>query len=324
MSFMSDLGTQMSSTEGEVPMQNGDIPMHRSSSEGASLGNLMSGSLSIEGQEQEQQALGSGQKRPSPRPTVPETEGLAQVASSFMNSLPENGSKRQRQSRYVVIDGHAVLKSNNYTIDDGFISVFDSENAMDTSKLNSAEGERSAGSSTGLDPTGSFTVGGDGEFTISSSGKVVRVADQLAKAQRAKERKERLAKEKRENPEAFENKFRGDPIAHAHRAALKDDSDTAEIRRNLYVSRNLDIFRLFLTPAQMKRATEMKSDVADGSFGTGKGSSKDSTGKEDSDDKNKKKSKIKGADTMDAETLAKHEAKKAKEDEAKRYVNEDV
>ena len=52
-----------------------------------------------------------GEKRPPPR------------AGLF--DAPAAGSKRQKQSRYIVVDGHAVLKDNNYGITQGYISVFD-------------------------------------------------------------------------------------------------------------------------------------------------------------------------------------------------------
>ena len=52
-----------------------------------------------------------GEKRPPPK------------AGLF--DAPAAGSKRQKQSRYIVVDGHAVLKDNNYGITQGYISVFD-------------------------------------------------------------------------------------------------------------------------------------------------------------------------------------------------------
>lgn len=78
----------------------------KSGSEGSSLGNLVSQSLGISGDAKE-----SGtEKRP---------------AEGGLFAAPEPNSKRQRQSRYIVVDGHAVLRDNNYGIQQGFISVYD-------------------------------------------------------------------------------------------------------------------------------------------------------------------------------------------------------
>ena len=58
-----------------------------------------------------------------PQVVVGEKRDLLQRAGLF--DAPAAGSKRQKQSRYIVVDGHAVLKDNNYGITQGYISVFD-------------------------------------------------------------------------------------------------------------------------------------------------------------------------------------------------------
>ena len=77
-----------------------------SGSEGSSLGNLVTQTLDLGGDANKS----SVDKRP---------------AETGLFAAPEPNSKRQRQSRYIVVDGHAVLRDNNYGIQQGFISVFD-------------------------------------------------------------------------------------------------------------------------------------------------------------------------------------------------------
>jgi hypothetical protein len=80
-----------------------------SGSEGASLGNLVESRMALGGESAETKE-GVSDKR---------------AAEGGLFAAPEPNSKRQRQSRYIVVDGHAVLRDNNYGIQQGFISVYD-------------------------------------------------------------------------------------------------------------------------------------------------------------------------------------------------------
>ena len=109
-------------------MDEGTSELAKSNSEGQSLGRLLDESVSL-ATDAGPMAIGktdnaaafvpseagdtvnAGKKRPAPK------VGLFEP--------PAPGSKRQKSSRYVVIDGHAVLKDNNYGMERGFISVFD-------------------------------------------------------------------------------------------------------------------------------------------------------------------------------------------------------
>lgn len=82
--------------------------MVHSGSEGASLGNLVQQSIQLNESGETKGAVSD--KRP---------------AEGGLFAAPEPNSKRQRQSRYIVVDGHAVLRDNNYGIHEGFISVYD-------------------------------------------------------------------------------------------------------------------------------------------------------------------------------------------------------
>ena len=96
-----------------------------SSSQASSLGHLMEDTMTLadagEGANnaaventnvvEKAPQVAVGEKRPPPK------------AGLF--DAPVAGSKRQKQSRYIVVDGHAVLRDNNYGITQGYISVYD-------------------------------------------------------------------------------------------------------------------------------------------------------------------------------------------------------
>ena len=102
-----------------------EAPLKRAASEGSELGHMIEGvSMQVAAGEsgnnggaedksttEKAQAASVGEKRPPPK------------AGLF--DPPVAGSKRQKQSRYVVVDGHAVLRDNNYGITQGYISVFE-------------------------------------------------------------------------------------------------------------------------------------------------------------------------------------------------------
>jgi hypothetical protein len=100
-----------------------------STSEGASLGNLLDSSIALS--KDKAPVAGAGADK--------------RAAEKGLFTLPEPNSKRQRQSRYIVVDGHAVLRENNYGLEQGFISVFEGgefqtgEGKVDSEAIRAAE-----------------------------------------------------------------------------------------------------------------------------------------------------------------------------------------
>eukprot|EP00605_Chrysophyceae_sp_TOSAG23-4_P000663 GSChrysophyteH1.ASY1.ANO1.745.1 assembled CDS len=182
----------------------------RNDSEGASLGTQMESSVSITGDLKSEVSPEEGDGGVNKR-SVSSDDKLLQ------SSTEEPSSKRRRNSRYVLVDGHAVLKENNYTIQDGFISVFDGD-----------EIKTGQQGSTGV----SNTEKSKGSFTINSFAK----------------KKERAAK-KANGP----HKDTRDPVAVAHRLALKEDAEVAEVKRELFVNQHAASFKLFITPSYAKK-----------------------------------------------------------------------
>ena len=220
-----------------------DKVLIKSNSEGASLGSLLTGSLVMHSSDQDNTLPSkrkaspikaeSGIKQDNEKDKVSNPDG-------GLFGMPEPGSKRQRQSRYIVIDGHAVLKDNNYSIEDGFISVFDG------AEIRTGSGKKEPDDQNlGLDVQ-EATQNNSGGYYINAAGKVVNAEEEALKAQRLAERQ---AKRALEGP-----KDNRDPVAVAHRAALKEDSEGSEIKRALFVHQNIDVFRLFITPAYAKKA----------------------------------------------------------------------
>ena len=222
-----------------------DHGITKSTSEGASLGSLLSDSLAVDSSDNSATASASKRKM-EPVKEEREDESAPQTKpSEGLFALPEPGSKRQRQSRYMVIDGHAVLKENNYSIDDGFISVFEG-GEMRTGEVAHAVSSAQRAEAVTAHAAAAMGTGG---FYINSAGKVVNAEDAAAKAARLAERQ---AKRLAEGP-----KDTRDPVVVAHRAALKEDSEGSEIKRALFVHQHIDIFRLFVTPAYAKRAEQV-------------------------------------------------------------------
>jgi hypothetical protein len=77
--------------------------------------------------------------------------------AGLFDSIPE-GSKRERKSRFIAVNGYAVLKENNYDLEEGFISVYDG-------------GEFQTGNNVDLDETYDSD---DIDYAISASGKVFK------------------------------------------------------------------------------------------------------------------------------------------------------
>ena len=185
-------------------------PLRTSTSEGASLGNLLKNSVMTEVD------AGAGKR-------------LGSAGRGDLFTAPEPGSKRQRQSRYIVVDGHAVLRENNYSLEDGFISVFDGDEIRTGGQ--SAE-EKGAGIPE--------------NFYINAAGKVVNADDARLKAERAQERQAKRSLEVKKDTR--------DPMVVAHRASLKEDSESSEIKRALFVNQHLKTFKLFVTTSFAKKA----------------------------------------------------------------------
>ncbi|KNC72108.1 hypothetical protein SARC_15343, partial [Sphaeroforma arctica JP610] len=80
-------------------------------------------------------------------PDSDELETNPVEASVALFAPPVQGSKRKRVSRVMCIDGHAVLRENNYTLQEGFIG----------------EGETHKG----------FAADGSGEYVVNALGHVI-------------------------------------------------------------------------------------------------------------------------------------------------------
>ena len=82
---------------------------------------------------------------------------------------------------------------------------------------------------------------------------MVNAATEAAKA--AKPKKERKKRDR--NAQNDKN-----PLAAAHRSALKEDQEMSEIKRLAFVGQNLSLFQVFLTQGYALKATEAAAELA--------------------------------------------------------------
>mmetsp|Transcript_12809 Transcript_12809/g.21980 ORF Transcript_12809/g.21980 Transcript_12809/m.21980 type:complete len:1939 (+) Transcript_12809:3717-9533(+) len=81
----------------------------------------------------------------------PAAQSMDEIAKRWAEENPEmydqntKSNKRARVSRYVEVDGHTVLKNNNYTIEEGGLSVFNGEVATNALTGSGAQTRQIAG-----------------------------------------------------------------------------------------------------------------------------------------------------------------------------------
>jgi len=149
--------------------------------------------------------------------------------------------KRERKSRLIMVDGHAVLRANNYSAEIGG-SVFDE---IDDSAEASME-----------DETFHLEIGESGTYSrdkhtnkvyfITSAGRVMNVEEE-----RARIRNPRQVLEKPER--------KVDPVAQAHALKLRQSKEAAEKSRLSFVAQHLDLFKPFLSSGLVSKAEAARS-----------------------------------------------------------------
>eukprot|EP01134_Creolimax_fragrantissima_P000987 CFRG0987T1 len=145
---------------------------------------------------------------------------VTETSKPTLFEAPEAGCKRKRQSRMVCVDGHAVLRENNYTIQEGFAS-----------SVNCTE------------PTTRFRTDTDSKYMVNSAGAIISMtAQQYTK--KAKVNGEQLVKRERHV----------DPVMAAFKLGLRKENEHANVNRLHYVGMHAALFKPFVTNALLEKA----------------------------------------------------------------------
>lgn len=149
-----------------------------------------------------------------------EEQGIVPKKRAGLFEDVTEGSKRERKSRFIAVNGYAVLRENNYDLKEGFISVYDG-------------GEFQTGNNVGLNE---IYDSDDEDYEISAGGKVQK-KNQIIKIKEPKLKNERIIK----------------PVISIHKSNLRDDHELSEKQRLLFVARNLEVFKEFLSFGFLKK-----------------------------------------------------------------------
>lgn len=162
--------------------------------------------------------------------------------------VEEGRSKRRRKSRMIIIDGNSVLRENNYDLE-GFISVFDRRDG----EYGASMGPEDMEMDPNMDQTFHTEIGETGgtyridretgeQYYISAGGKVYKVAAERAKMSRPKPAPKPKAERK------------VDKVVQAHSNNLRDSRECSEKSRLVFIAKNLELFRPFLSGAFLAKA----------------------------------------------------------------------